>query len=272
KGSVFDPDDETLLNTLHNAFHPHYIAYNLLPENVLSEIDTNSAVTNTHLEYVYNLQRLVNCADPDRLTARNPVVSIPHRAKEYQIAQKRNASLVYVPLHEIWGGEGDENNWREFIDTFFTQWETDTGFKTGNDRRLLDVFWGNSILNGGVLFDITTEKVVALNCFSPHPSRADIVISTVDKNVRSYKHLGIFSHICQALHIHSINDQYRLILAGGKGSAEGQTAFKKSFMSEGEYRKHVSFEVYTDEIKLADLKLHQENREARQNLLRKLWQ
>lgn len=272
KGSEIDPEDEMLQYALRNTFHPHYIAYNLLPENVISKIDTQSVITNTHLEYVYNLQRLINCAHPDFSIARNPAVSIPHRAKEYQIAQKRNASLAYIPLHQAWSLKDNKINWRQLIDAFFTKWETDTGFTTDNDKRLLDIFWGNSILNGGVLYDTTTKKVVALNCFSPHPSRTDMVISTVDKNARKYKHLGVFSHISQALHIGSIaNNKYKLILAGGQGSTEGQTAFKESLMSGGEYREHFSFEAYTDEIKLGSLEFSQSYRAVREDLLRKLW-
>ncbi len=271
RGSERDPKDEILLETLHSQFHPDYISYNLLPEDTLSEIDTLNTMHNTHMEFVYGLDRLLNCANPDHTVSRDPSVSIPHRAKEYHAARKNNASLVYVPFETIWGSENEEVNWRERINAFFKQWEIDTGFKTGNDRRLLDVFWRKPLLHGGVFFDTAAEKIVSLNCFSLHPSRTDMVISSIDKNVRGYTHLGVLSHITQALHIHSLGSQYTWILAGGKGSSDGQTAFKEGFMRGGEYRRHVSFEVYTDEQKLSANGMPHADREKREGLLRSLW-
>lgn len=233
-----DLKDEILIGFLKQKFNINYIVYNLLSKEKMKMCSSVKA----RQEYVLDLKRLVNCADPRKSVSANTNLSIPKRVKELTFTRRKYPSLVYESI------KYRNNKMYSKIVEFLTKWSLQKGLEPYNDKRLLKLFWLSPELHWGCVLDKRINKIVALNCFTEYASRSDLAVSIVNKNLRNYKaHLGVLSYIYQAKDIKESFPEATKLLIGGEGSEQGQTDFKEGCMSGGYYSETYSCEAYCDD-------------------------
>lgn len=173
---LFREPSEQIISAAKSHFNALYIAYNDVMEENLEPTLMNSEVE-------IDLRKTIELSDPkvkrDYLTfkRRNPDLEV----KQYTVGMLPKA-LQFL------------DEWTHTRTEFLNSVE-----KTVNDRRFLNTYSTDSNIKGIAVFD--QDKIVALAFFVP--SIDDTVIGVINKCLRGYSQLGVFTFVERAKLAHS---------------------------------------------------------------------
>lgn len=226
---------EDLLKCLKDEFNPVYVAYNLVDfeshlntlsssrREILLDITTIAGLFDKQVNYKFNKSVLTN------------------------------RQLVFKELKPT-----DFSNITLFLDEWCSYANANYGYNTTaiNDRNFLTMFMGapNVLMHG--VFDET--KLVGISFVSTDfPANNTFVVSSVLKNLRGYKNLGVFIEVRRSQLL--ANMGFKKLLVGG-GEVPSQFNFKKLFLANGSIQEYYSYELFKE----ANIK-------ADENFLRGIW-